>query len=212
MINELIGRKVGMTQIYGTDGKAVPVTVIEAGPCVVVGKRSVARDGYNAINLGFGEIKAKRVSKPLRGQYANLGDGDIKPSRVVREIAADEIESVNIGDEIRASIFTVGEAVDVIGIAKGKGFQGVMRRHNFAGGPETHGSNFHRRPGSIGSSADPSRVFRGMKMPGRMGGHRVTIQNLNVERVDGEKNLLIIRGAIPGAKGSLVSIRRRAVR
>lgn len=210
MINELIGRKVGMTQIYGTDGKVVPVTVIEAGPCVVVGKRSVARDGYNAVNLGFGEIKAKRVSKPLRGQYAQ-GDGkDQKPPRVVREIATDEVDSVNIGDLVRASIFAAGESVDVIGIAKGKGFQGVMRRHNFAGGKESHGSNFHRRPGSIGASADPSRVFKGTRMPGRMGGHRVTIQNLNVERVDGENNLLILRGAVPGAKGALVTIRRRS--
>jgi len=204
MINEIIGRKVGMTQIFKEDGEVIPVTVIEAGPCVVIGKRSLARDGYNALRLGF-ETKKKKVTKPEKGQYPE----GITPKRVIKEVRTDEIESFNIGEEIKASIFKPGEVVDVIGTSKGKGFQGVVKRHGFAGGPETHGSNFHRRPGSIGASADPSRVLGNMKMPGRMGGKRVTVQNLSVIRVDESKNLLLIKGAVPGAKGSLVTIRRR---
>ncbi len=205
MLDEIIGRKVGMTQVYNAEGHIVPVTVIEAGPCVVVGKRLVARDGYNAVNLGFSPVKDKHVNKPERGQFPE----GVAPMRVIREVKTDEVDDFKIGDEVKASIFKPGEPVDVIGVSKGKGFQGVVRRHNFAGGRESHGSNFHRRPGSIGSSADPSRVFPGLKMPGRMGGNRVTVQNLNVERVDGEKNILLIRGAVPGAKGAIVTIRRR---
>lgn len=205
MIDEIIGRKVGMTQIYTDEGKAVPVTVIEAGPCVIVGKRSIARDGYNAVNLGFGEKKAKHTNKPDSGQFTE----GVTPKRVVREVRTEEVDSYKIGDEIRASIFNVGESVDVIGVSKGKGFQGVVRRHGFAGGRETHGSNFHRRPGSIGASADPSRVFKGTRMPGRMGGKRITVQNLNIVRVDGDNNVLLIKGAIPGPKGSVVTVRRR---
>lgn len=208
MLDEIIGRKVGMTQVYNDEGRAVPVTVIEAGPCVVVGKRVAARDGYNAVNLGFIPVKAKHISKPDRGQFPE----NVAPMRIIREVKTDEVDDYKIGDEVKASIFKPGEPVDVIGVSKGKGFQGVIRRHNFAGGRESHGSNFHRRPGSIGGSADPSRVFPGIRMPGRMGGQRVTVQNLNVERVDGEKNILLIRGAVPGAKGSIVTIRRRAAR
>jgi len=205
MLNELIGRKVGMTQIFGEDGAAIPVTVIEAGPCVVVGLRSVARDGYNAVNLGYGEISAKRLTKPARGRVSE----GVKPARIVREVRTDEVEEYKIGDEVRASIFAPGESVDVVGVAKGRGFQGVVKRHGFAGGRETHGSNFHRRPGSIGASADPSRVFRGIKMPGRMGGQQVTVKNLDVVKVDGDRNLLLVRGAVPGARGSIVTVRRR---
>jgi len=205
MINELIGRKVGMTQIYNESGQVVPVTVVEAGPCVVVGKRSLARDGYNAVSLGFGEKKNKRTTKPEKGQYSE----DVSPKRIIKEVKTEEVESYNIGQEIKASIFKPGEYVDVIGISKGKGFQRVIRRHNFVGGVETHGSNFHRRPGSIGASADPSRVLPNMKMPGRMGGKRVTVQNLSVVVVDDSKNLLLIRGAVPGARGSLLTIKRR---
>lgn len=208
MLDEIIGRKVGMTQVYNDEGRAVPVTVIEAGPCVVVGKRVASRDGYNAVNLGFIPVKAKHINKPDRGQFPE----NVAPMRVIREVKTDEVDEYKIGDEVKASIFKPGEPVDVIGVSKGKGFQGVIRRHNFAGGRESHGSNFHRRPGSIGGSADPSRVFPGIRMPGRMGGQRVTVQNLNVERVDGEKNILLIRGAVPGAKGSIVTIRRRAAR
>jgi large subunit ribosomal protein L3 len=205
MLNELIGRKVGMTQIFGENGAAVPVTVIEAGPCVVVGLRSVARDGYNAVNLGYGEMPAKRLTKPARGQVPE----GVKPARIVREVRTDKVEEYKIGDEVRASIFAAGESVDVVGVSKGRGFQGVVKRHGFAGGRETHGSNFHRRPGSIGQSADPSRVFRGMKMPGRMGGKQVTVKNLDVVKVDGDRNLLLVRGAVPGARGSIVTVRRR---
>lgn len=205
MIDEIIGRKVGMTQIYTEAGEAVPVTVIEAGPCVIMGKRSTARDGYNAVNLGFGEMKAKRVGVTYKGQFPE----GIAPQRVIKEVRTDEVDSYNIGDLVRASIFNAGESVDVIGISKGKGFQGVVRRHGFHGGRETHGSNFHRRPGSIGASADPSRVFKGTKMPGRMGGKRITIQNLNIVRVDDATNMILIRGAVPGAKGSVVTVRRK---
>lgn len=205
MLNEIIGRKVGMTQVYNDQGHVVPVTVIEAGPCVVIGKRSMARDGYNAVNLGYAPIKEKHLNKPDKGQFPE----GIAPLKVIREVKTNEVDEYKIGDEVRASIFAPGESVDVIGTSKGKGFQGVVRRHNFGGGPETHGSNFHRRPGSIGSSADPSRVFPGMLMPGRMGGKRITVQNLNIERVDGDKNMILIRGAVPGAKGSIVTIRRR---
>ncbi|MEK8022329.1 MAG: 50S ribosomal protein L3 [Candidatus Hydrogenedentota bacterium] len=207
MLDEIIGRKVGMTQVYNSEGKVVPVTMIEAGPCVVVGKRSMARDGYNAVNLGFGEMKDKHATKPYKGQFTE----GTKPHRIIKEVRTEEVDAYKIGDEIRASIFAPGETVDVIGVSKGKGFQGVVRRHNFAGGADTHGSNFHRRPGSIGSSADPSRVFRGMRMPGRMGGKRVTIQNLNIERVDGDKNILLIRGAVPGPKGSFVTVIRKRI-
>lgn len=205
MINEIIGRKVGMTQIYKEDGQVVPVTVIEAGPCIVVGKRSLARDGYNALRLGFGSIKLKKVTKPYKNQFIE----GVLPTQIIKEIRTDEVESFNIGQEIKASIFKPGEAVDVIGTSKGKGFQGVVKRHHFRGGDETHGSNFHRRPGSIGASADPSRVLANMKMPGRMGGKRVTVQNLSVETVDENKNLLLVRGAVPGSRGSIVTIRRR---
>lgn len=208
MLDEILGRKVGMTQVYNSEGKVVPVTMIEAGPCVVVGKRSMARDGYNAVNLGFGEMKDKHATKPYKGQFK---DG-APLKRLVREVRTEEVESYKIGDEIRASIFNVGEIVDVIGVSKGRGFQGVVKRHGFAGGRETHGSNFHRRPGSIGASADPSRVFRGQKMPGRMGGKRITVQNLNVVRVDGDNNMLMIRGAVPGPNGSVVTVRRTAQR
>lgn len=155
--------------------------------------------------MGFGEKKNKRTTKPEKGQYSE----DVSPKRIIKEVKTEEVESYNIGQEIKASIFKPGEYVDVIGISKGKGFQGVIRRHNFVGGVETHGSNFHRRPGSIGASADPSRVLPNMKMPGRMGGKRVTVQNLSVVVVDDSKNLLLIRGAVPGARGSLLTIKRR---
>lgn len=204
MIDELIGRKIGMTQIFNDEGKMVPVTVIEAGPCVVIGKRSVARDGYSAVSIGFEALKDKHVSKPHRGQFP----AGTTPQRVIKEVQADDIEALKIGDEIRVSIFTPGDTVDVIGVSKGKGFQGVVKRHHFLGGCETHGSNHHRRPGSIGASADPSRVFPGIKMAGRLGGKRVTIKNLDVVKVDGDKNLLLIRGAVPGSTGSIVTIRK----
>jgi large subunit ribosomal protein L3 len=157
------------------------------------------------VNLGYGEMPAKRLTKPARGQVPE----GVKPARIVREVRTDKVEEYKIGDEVRASIFAAGESVDVVGVSKGRGFQGVVKRHGFAGGRETHGSNFHRRPGSIGQSADPSRVFRGMKMPGRMGGKQVTVKNLDVVKVDGDRNLLLVRGAVPGARGSIVTVRRR---
>lgn len=203
-MDEIIGRKIGMTQVFNDQGQVVPVTVIEAGPCVVVGKRSVARDGYNGVSLGFEVMPEKQVTKPYKGQFTE----GVSPRRVVREVRMADTEALKVGDEIRASIFNPGDVVDVSGLSKGRGFQGVVKRHGFAGGPETHGSNFHRRPGSIGSSADPSRVFRGMKMPGRMGGKKITVKNLDVVRVDAEKNLVLLRGAVPGARGSYVTIRR----
>lgn len=208
MINELIGRKIGMTQIFNDEGSVVPVTVIQAGPCVVVGKRSLARDGYNAVSLGFEVLKPKQTTEPYKGQFPE----GIPPQKVVREVKTDDVEKYTVGDVIKASIFAPGDTVDVVGVSKGKGFQGVVRRHNFRGGAETHGSNFHRRPGSIGASSDPSRVFPGQKMPGRMGGARVTIKNLDIVRVDSDKNLLLIRGAVPGTTGSIVTIKKIQVR
>ncbi|RMH55811.1 MAG: 50S ribosomal protein L3 [Candidatus Hydrogenedentota bacterium] len=205
MINEIIGRKIGMTQVYNEAGEVVPVTVIEAGPCIVVSKRSVARDGYNALRIGYEAAKEKHITKPVRGQFPE----GVAPVRMIREVKTDDIEEYNVGDEIRATIFSPGDAVDVTGVSKGKGFQGVVKRHGFHGGRETHGSNFHRRAGSIGASADPSKVFKGTPMPGRMGGRKVTIRNLNVERVDVERNLLLVRGAVPGARGSYVTVRKR---
>lgn len=206
-MNSILGRKVGMTQIYTQEGEVIPVTVIEAGPCVVVDKRTISRDGYNAISIGFEPVKEKHTTRPYRGQFK---DG-MQLRKFIREVRTDDIGSYNVGDEIRATIFHPGDAVDVIGTSKGKGFQGVVRRHGFRGGRETHGSNFHRRPGSIGQSADPSRVYPGTRMPGRMGGARVTVQNLDVVQIDDKKNLVMIKGAVPGTKGSLVTIRKRPV-
>ena len=203
----LIGRKVGMTQVFGDDGSHVPVTVIEAGPCTVIGIRSKATHGYDALQLGFA-AKKKNVSKPAAGHFKKAG---VAPMRVLREIRLEKTEKLQgfeVGQTLTVDMFSPGELVDVVGVTKGKGFQGGVKRHGWLGGEATHGSMFHRAPGSIGASSDPSRVWPGHKLPGRMGGVQRTVLNVTVARVLPEQNLLLIRGAVPGANGSLVMIRK----
>jgi large subunit ribosomal protein L3 len=202
----ILGRKLGMTQIYAADGTVVPVTVIKAGPCLVVQRKTVATDGYEAVQIGLVEEKpAKNVSQPKAGHFKKAG---VAPVRRVAERALGADENLNAGDEVKASIFAEQDWVDVIGTSKGKGYQGVMKRHNFAGGRASHGSMFHRAPGSIGSSAYPSRVFPGMRAGGRMGGERVTVKNLQIVKVDAEQNLIYVRGAVPGPKSGYLTICR----
>jgi large subunit ribosomal protein L3 len=206
MIEGMIGRKVGMTQIFLDDGTVAPVTIIEAGPCVVVQRRNAAKDGYEAVQLGFVDARAaKRADKATRGHHEKAG---VPPTRVRREFAIDAGSELKPGDKVLVDIFEASASVDVIGTSKGKGFQGVMRRHNFGGGAGSHGSMFHRAPGSIGSSAFPSRVFKGMRAAGHMGSDRVTVKNLKVIRIDKDKNLLMLRGAVPGAVGTAVTLHR----
>jgi large subunit ribosomal protein L3 len=204
----LIGRKLGMTQVFGDDGNVIPVTVIQLGPCVVVGIRSKESHGYDALQLGF-EPRRKNVTKAMAGVYKKAGVE--KPMRVLREIRLQKTENLapyQVGQTLTADLFTPGELVDVVGITKGKGFQGGVKRHGWAGGDATHGSMFHRAPGSIGASSDPSRVWPGHKLPGRMGGDRRTVLNLPVVRVVPEQNLILLRGAAPGARGGLLMVRK----
>jgi len=204
----LIGRKVGMTQVFGDDGNLIPVTVVQLGPCTVVGVRSQATHGYDALQLGF-EVKGKNVTKPMAGVYRKAGID--RPMRVLREIRLQKSENLTpyqVGQKLTAEMFTPGEFVDVVGVSKGKGFQGGVKRHGWYGGDATHGSMFHRAPGSIGASSDPSRVWPGHKLPGRMGGDRRTVLNLPVVRVMAEQNLLLLRGAVPGARGGLLVVRK----
>jgi len=205
----LLGRKVGMTQIFGDDGNQIPVTVIEAGPCTVVGTRTKESHGYDALQVGF-EVRKKNVSKPAGGFFKKL---NLTPMRVLRELrldktAAEKLGTYTVGQALTVEIFAAGEVVDVVGVSKGKGFQGGVKRYGWSGGDATHGSMFHRAPGSIGASSDPSRVWPGHHLPGRMGGVRRTTLNLRVVRVLAEQNLVLIRGAVPGANGGLVMIRK----
>jgi large subunit ribosomal protein L3 len=211
MVTGIIGKKVGMTQVFAKDGTAVPGTVIQAGPCVVVQLKAAASDGYEAVQLGFVEDRPARVRKPLAGHYAKAG---VPPTRVRREVkVAAGSEPLKAGDQVLVNgVFADGERVDVIGISRGKGFQGVMKRHNFRGGAATHGSMFHRAPGSIGASSFPSRVVKGMRAAGRMGGDRVTTRNLKVVQIDLENNLLVLKGSVPGAPGGYVIIRKAIAR
>jgi 50S ribosomal protein L3, bacterial len=204
----LIGRKVGMTQVFGDDGNMIPVTVVQLGPCTVVEVRSKATHGYDALQLGF-EPKKKNVTKAMAGVYKKAGVAT--PMRVLREIRLQKSEALapySVGQSLTAEIFSPGELVDVVGVSKGKGFQGGVKRHGWAGGDATHGSMFHRAPGSIGASSDPSRVWPGHPLPGRMGGDRRTVLNLPVVRVLVEQNLLLLRGAVPGARGGVVLVRK----
>jgi large subunit ribosomal protein L3 len=206
MMKGILGKKLGMTQVFAADGSRIPVTVVEAGPCVVLQKKTVETDGYNALQLGFGARKAHRVNKPAMGHFKKAGQGAFTH---VREIRADDIAEHNVGDAITCdTVFAPGDLIDVTGTSKGKGFQGVIKRWNFAGGRNTHGSMFHRRPGAIGCSAWPSRVFKGKKMAGQMGNARVTTQGLQVVEVRPELNLILIKGAVPGPKNGLVVIRK----
>lgn len=199
----ILGKKVGMTQIFTDTGEAIPVTVIEAGPCVVVQKKTPEVDGYSAIQIGYGEKRERLFNKPLKGHFARA---NVKPTRFLREIRVEDVDSYEIGQEIKADIFAVGDRVDVTGISKGKGFAGGIKRHGFHRGPMSHGSKYHRRPGAAAAKG-PGRVFKGRKMPGHLGGERVTVQNLEVVKVDAEKNLLAVKGAVPGPRGGLVLIK-----
>jgi large subunit ribosomal protein L3 len=214
MINGIIGKKVGMTQIFAADGTVTPVTVIKAGPCVVVQKKSSAgKDGYNAVQLGLVEekpIKLKRVNKPMRGHFEKTGGG-VPPTRILKEFRLeDAADATNVGDKILVDQFTDGDQIEVVGRSKGRGFAGTVKRHNFNRGPESHGSMNVRAPGSIGQSAYPSRVIKGTRSSGHMGDERVTVRGLTVARVDIENNLLMVRGAVPGATGSVVIIKKSA--
>jgi large subunit ribosomal protein L3 len=207
MVEGLMGRKIAMTQVFDEEGATVPCTVLAVGPCVVVQRRDVSRDGYEAVQLGLVEpVRVKGTGKALQGHFAKA---NLPPTRRLREFRLiPGGDDPAVGDRLLVSVFKARDRVDVTGTSKGKGFQGVMKRHHFRGGAASHGSMFHRAPGSIGSSAYPSRVFRGMRMAGRMGGARVTVKNLEVVRVDEANNLLVVRGAVPGARGTLLSVRR----
>ncbi|HET7295038.1 MAG TPA: 50S ribosomal protein L3 [Vicinamibacteria bacterium] len=206
-VQGIIAKKVGMTQVYAADGRAIPATVLEAGPCVVVQRKSKQKDGYSAVQLGLVEgRKVARATKPAQGHFKKAG---VPPCRVLREFRVDESAEVKVGDKVSVAIFAQGDKVAVTGTSKGKGFQGVVKRHHFRGGDATHGSMFHRAPGSIGASAFPSRVLKGMRAGGHMGMDRVTVRNLEVVRVDETNNLLVVRGSVPGPGGAYLVIRKR---
>ena len=200
----IIGKKMGMTQIFDENGKVVPVTVVEAGPCTVVQKKTVESDGYVAVQLGYGDISAKKVSKPAKGHFDKA---DVAPKRTLREFRLDDISAMNVGDILKADVFAVGDRIDVVGTSKGKGYAGAIKRWNQHRLRESHGTGpVARHAGSMGSCSTPYRVFKGKRLPGHLGAERVTIQNLKVVKVDAENNLIAIKGAIPGPKGSVVCI------
>lgn len=203
MAKGILGRKLGMTQVFTPEGLAVPVTLIEAGPCTVVQKKTSDEDGYSAIQLGMGARREKLITKPVRGHLAKSG---LKTVRYLREIRTKDIEEYQVGQELKCNLFTSGELVDVVGTTKGKGFAGGIKRHGFHRGPMGHGSKYHRRPGALAAKG-PARVFKGRKLPGQLGNERVTIQNLEVVKVDPERNLLAIKGAVPGPRGGLLLIK-----
>lgn len=204
MINAIYGKKIGMTQIFGEDDRVIPVTVIVAEPNKVCQVKTAATDGYEAVQLGFGAIKANKVNKPMAGHFAKQGT---EPVRYLREVRVEDASQYNVGDLQTVEAFAEVKKVDVTGVSKGKGFQGVIKRHGFGGGPGYHGSHFHRAPGSIGQCATPSRVFKGVRMPGHMGCDTVTVKNLEVVRIDAEQNLLILKGSVPGGKNGIVRVR-----
>ena len=204
MVTTILGRKLGMTQVWSEDDKLLPVTVIEAGPCVVTQVKTEKRDGYRAAQIGFGEIKPKKVNKPMAGHFDKA---HVDPKRHLAEVRLDGKDVVKLGQKFTVDVLAEAKTVHVTGTSKGKGFAGVMKRYNFKGGPGGHGSHFHRAPGSIGQCATPSRVFKGLKLPGHMGSETVTVRNLEVVKVDSEQNLLIVKGAVPGGKGALLTIR-----
>ena len=204
MQKAIIGKKIGMTQIFDEAGKVIPVTVVEAGPCVVVQKKTVENDGYASVQLGFGEINEKNVTKPMKGHFAKA---DAAVKRILKEFRLEDTESVNVGDILKADTFAIGDIIDVSGTSKGKGFQGTIKRNNNSRLKETHGTGpVHRHAGSMGACSSPSRIFKGKVLPGHMGAEKVTVQNLEVVKVDAENNLIAIRGAVPGPKGGIVVI------
>ena len=206
MVNGLIGKKLGMTQVLKDDGTMVPVTIVQAGPCVVVQKKSALKDGYDAVQLGFVEfIKPKNVTKPMGGHFKKAGTAQF---RVLREVRTEGEATLNLGDKVMADMFNANEKVHVVGTSKGRGFAGFVKRHHFGGGRASHGSMFHRAPGSIGASAYPSRVLKGMRMAGHLGAARITVQNIRVERVDQENNLLYLNGAVPGPEGGYLLVEK----
>jgi large subunit ribosomal protein L3 len=207
-IKGVLGTKLGMTQVFADDGRIVPVTVVAAGPCVVTAVRTPAADGYSAVQLGFGEIDPRKVTKPVAGHFAKAG---VTPRRYLVEVRTDDATSYTLGQEVTAETFAAGELIDVTATSKGKGFAGVVKRHGFKGLSSSHGTKRkHRAPGSIGGCAYPGRVFKGVRMAGRMGGERTTTPNLTLHGVDADRGLLLIKGAVPGAAGSLVLVRNAA--
>lgn len=204
MKNAIIGKKIGMTQIFDETGKVIPVTVVEAGPCVVVQKKTMENDGYEALQVGFGDLKANKVNKPQKGHFAK---GDVAPKRPLKEFKFDDCSVMNVGDIIKADVFAAGDIVDVTGTSKGKGFAGVIKRYNAQRLKETHGTGpVHRHAGSMGACSTPSRIFKGKIMPGHMGVETVTVQNLEVVKVDAENNLIALKGAVPGPKNGIVTV------
>lgn len=199
----ILGKKVGMAQIFTGEGRAIPVTVIEAGPCIVVQKKTPEKDGYSAIQIGFGEKRERLFTKPAKGHFSKSG---VRPLRFLRELRVEDPEAYQVGQEIKADVFNPGEKVDVSGISKGKGFAGGIKRHGFHRGPMAHGSKYHRRPGSLGAKG-PAKVFKGRKLPGHLGAGRITVQNLEVIKVDAGRNMLAIKGAVPGPRGALVMVK-----
>jgi large subunit ribosomal protein L3 len=199
----MMGRKLGMTQVFDPTGKVIPVTVIQAGPCVVVQKKTVSTDGYDALRLGYSPVEAKKLTKPERGLFEKT---KIQPVKVLREARIANADEYQVGQEIKCDVFADGDYVDITGVSRGKGFAGSIKRHGFGRGPMAHGSKYHRGSGSL-QSRDAARVFKGRKLPGRMGGDRITVQKLRVVRVDPENNIILVRGAVPGARGTLVTIR-----
>ena len=204
MTKGLIGKKIGMTQIFDEAGKVVPVTVIEAGPCVVTQLKTAENDGYEAVQLGFGDVSPKHTNKPMTGHFKK---NDLPFKRTLKEFRLDDISNVNVGDVLKADVFAAGDVIDVSGVSKGKGFQGAIKRHGQSRGPMAHGSKYHRHAGSNGPATTPGRVFKGKHMPGHMGHVQVTIQNLEIVRVDAEQNLILVKGAVPGPKKSLVTLK-----
>lgn len=206
MKKAILGRKLGMTQIFDEKGKVIPVTAIEAGPCTVVQIKTKDTDGYEAVKLGFGDVKESKLTKPKMGEFKKT---NTTPKKHLREFRLEEI-SYNVGDEIKADIFVAGDSVDITGTSKGKGFQGVIKRHGQSRGPMGHGSMYHRRPGSMGSTSTPGRVFKGKKLPGHMGMETVTIQNLQIVKIDLDKNVILVKGSVPGNKGAILKIKDSA--
>ncbi len=204
MKKAIIAKKIGMTQIFVDNGVLIPVTVLEAGPCLVTQKKTEENDGYAAVQLGFGDIKGKQVNKPKKGHFDKAG---VSPVRVLKEFKLDDVDNYEIGSEVKADIFAEGDKVDVNGVSKGKGFQGAIKRHNQHRGPMAHGSKYHRGLGSLSSATTPGKVKKGKKMPGHMGCVNVTVQNLEIVRADADKNLILIKGAVPGNKGSILFIK-----